>query len=94
MRRCTSHPQSPVSQEWNADTQTLKPCIYDGTPDGCSTLAAAKPHNSYICMLLNTNPTRWEAFGDEGDATFVIYTMMTDVPADRVNDDMEVILAS
>ena len=97
MSRCPSHPQSLISQEWIGDTQSVKPCIYgkqpDGTPDGCYLLAAAKPHNGYICMLLNTDPTRWKAFGaDDGPKNYyVIYAMLTNVPADDVNDATKVI---
>ena len=44
-------------------------------------------------MLLNTDPTRWKAFGaDDGPKNYyVIYAMLTNVPADDVNDATKVI---
>jgi hypothetical protein len=47
---------------WVSDAQPTEPCISYDIPRGCTALNAADPNPAYVCVILKTNPERWEAW--------------------------------
>jgi len=73
------HPHHPGDMEnaWVATHNAVDSCMKPNYPLGCKTIDTAKPNPSYICMLMDTENTRWEAWGAVAAPVSVEVTLHT-----------------
>merc|ERR1712166_1259293 len=49
---------------WGTNNHKTQPCVGPNVPFGCENINTIKPNERFICRHMNTDSTRWEAWGE------------------------------
>merc|ERR1712161_140116 len=65
---------------WGTNNHKTQPCVGPNVPFGCENINTIKPNERFICRHMNTDSTRWEAWGEaEGVAEIHVNMMLQQI---------------
>ena len=61
---------------WGTNNHKTQPCVGPNVPFMCEDINTIKPNERFVCRHMNTNSTRWEAWGEAKGVAVIHVNMM------------------